>query len=101
MKVTCFDRNNVAIGVVEYTDNLDHWNGNNWTSGRTGRHLGIGRTADGRFYVCYGTEWQGERNRAEIISENKAKELCLRHDSEMYEDLFGEDLPNLSQKEDL
>jgi len=31
------------IGTAECTDNLDHWDGHNWTCGSTGRHLGIGK----------------------------------------------------------
>jgi hypothetical protein len=93
-EVRCYDGEKV-IGMVPYTDNLDYWDGNNYTCGSTGRHLGIGKTKDGRFYVCHGTQWQGERDYARIITETKAKELCLEHDPSEYVKIFGEEPPEL------
>ena len=93
-RVRCYDGEKV-IGMVKYTDNLDHWDGNNNTCGSTGRHLGIGKTKDGRYYACHGTQWQGERDYARIITKDEAKELCLEHDPGEYARLFGEDAPEL------
>ncbi|WP_456326471.1 hypothetical protein [Palaeococcus sp. (in: euryarchaeotes)] len=91
-KVRLFDDDKV-IGVVKYTNNLDHWDGHNWTCGSPGRHLGIGKTKDGRFYLCHGTQWQGERDYAEIISEEEAKRLVLMHNPDIFEKLFNEPVP--------
>ena len=82
-----------AIGLVDYTANLDHWDGHNFTCGSTGHHLGIGKLKDGRFYACHGTQWQGERDYAEVISETEAKKLCLSNDPDVYGNLFGEPAP--------
>lgn len=95
MKVRCFDGEKV-IGAVNYTDNLDTWNGRNWTSGSLGRHLGVGKLEDGRFYACYGTEWQGRKDYAEVISEDEAKELVLRYNLNVYKELFDEEAPDLT-----
>jgi len=92
--VRCFEDGKV-VGMVPYTDNLNYWDGHNWTCGSTGRHLGIGKTKDGRFYICYGTQWEGERDYAEIVSGQEAKELVLRHNPKIYEEIFGESLPVL------
>ncbi len=94
-KVRLFDDDEV-IGLVEYTDNLDRWDGSNHTCGSPGRHLGIGRLRDGRYYVCHGTNWQGEKDFAEVITEEEAKKLCLKHNPDVYEELFGEEPPVLS-----
>ena len=94
-KVRLFE-DDEAIGTVEYTNNLDHWDGSNHTSGSTGHHLGVGKLKDGRFYVCHGTQWQGERNSAEVITEDEAKSLTLQHNPEIYEELFGEEAPDLT-----
>lgn len=95
-KVRCFDEEGGdVIGMVNYTANLDHWDGHNWTSGSTGRHIGVGKTKDGRFYVCHGTQWQGEQDYAVIITEDEAKKLTLRHDPDRYEEIFGEEVPEL------
>jgi hypothetical protein len=92
-KVQLFEDDN-CIGMVDYTDNLDRWDGHNMTSGSSGRHLGIGRCKKG-WYVCNGTQWQGERDNAQLISEEEAKQLCLNHNPEKYQDLFGEKPPDL------
>lgn len=93
-KVRCFDGEDAA-GMVKYTANLDYWDGRNWTCGEVGKHLGLGKTKDGRFYVCRGTDWQGEYDYAEIISEEDAKKLCLKHNPDIYEDVFNETPPEL------
>ncbi|WP_456473577.1 hypothetical protein [Desulfolithobacter sp.] len=93
-KVRCYEDGN-AIGVVSYTDNLDHWDGNNYTCGSVGRHLGIGKTKDGRYYLCHGTQWQGERSYAEIVSEAEAKQAVLHHNPDLYEEIFNEAIPDL------
>ena len=92
--VRCFDGDDV-IGMVEYTDNLDYWDGSNHTCGSAGRHLGIGKTQDGGFYLVHGTQWQGERDSAEIVSEQEAKATVLKHNPEIYEEMFGESAPKL------
>jgi hypothetical protein len=92
--VTLFE-GDVAIGVVGYTENLDQWNGRNRNGGETGRHLGLGQLQDGRYYLCYGTQWEGERNYAEVISEDEAKAVALTHDLDVYVFFFGR-LPNLT-----
>ena len=96
MRVTLYDGDR-AIGRVQYTANLDHWDGNNYTSGSTGCHLGCGKTTDGRYYLCYGTQWSGQRDRAEIVSETEAQETVLANDADEYAALFGEPVPVLSE----
>ena len=93
-KVRLFD-GETAIGLVEYTANLDHWDGRNWTCGSTGRHLGLGKLKDGRFYVCPGTQWQGERDSARIVTEDEAKSLCMEHNPDVFAEIFGETPPEL------
>lgn len=94
-RVPLFDGDR-CIGRVSYTDNLDYWDGRNHTCGSTGHHLGVGKLRDGRFYLCHGTNWQGERDRAEVVSEEVAKEAVMRVGFErLYRDLFDEDLPDM------
>ena len=95
--VSCYDGegHEKVIGMVPYTDNLDHWDGHNRTCGSTGRHLGLGKTKDGRFYLCHGTQWQGEQDYAEIVSEARARDICLEHNPNIFEEIFGESAPEL------
>ncbi len=89
--VRCFE-NGEIVGVVEYTNNLDRWDGRNMSSGSLGRHIGIGKTKDGKYYVCHGTQWENETDFAEIVSEEEAKKLCLKHNPDIYEEIFEEPL---------
>lgn len=86
-----------VIGLVEYTENLDHWDGCNLTCGGTGHHLGIGRLKDGRFYLCHGTQWQDEQDYAEVVTEDEAKAAVLELSPGLFEDFFGEPAPLLSE----
>jgi hypothetical protein len=90
-----------VIGRVYYRDNLDHWDGHNYTCGSTGRHLGIGKTKSGKFFLVHGTQWQGERDYAEVVSEAEAKDQVMRvGDNKLYRELFGEPIPVLEDEED-
>ena len=71
-----------VVGRVKYTQNLDYWDGRNWTSGSTGRHKGLAKLKDGRYVLIHGTQWQGERDWAEIISEKRALNEVLKPGSE-------------------
>lgn len=77
-KVNVYDDNGDIVARVEYNDNLDHWDGSNWTSGSTGRHLGLTKLQDGSYVLIHGTQWQGERDHAEIVSADQALQEILR-----------------------
>lgn len=68
------------IGRVNSNQNLDFWDGNNWTCGSTGRHLGITKLKKtGQFVLIHTTQWEKEeRNHAEIVTEDQALQEILR-----------------------
>jgi len=66
------------IGRVKYNNNLDYWDGHNWTCGSTGRHKGLTRLKDGRFVLIHGTQWEKERDWAEVISDERALQEILK-----------------------
>lgn len=72
------DEDGEVIAEVEYSDNLDFWDGRNWTCGETGRHKGLTRLESGEYVLIHGTQWQGERDHAEIISASQALQEILR-----------------------
>ena len=81
-KVSVFDGEKI-VGQVEYNSNLDHWDGNNWTGGGTGVHLGITQLKKSKKYVLiYGTQWQGEKDRAEVVTPEEALQAILKHDQD-------------------
>lgn len=86
-----------GLGLVPYTSNLDYWDGHNRSNGKTGRHSGIGKLKAGGFYVCHGTQWEGERDYAEVINEATARSLAIAAgwNSDEYREMFGEDIPVL------
>lgn len=79
--VNIYDENGRVIAMVEANNNLDWWDGSNWTCGSTGRHKGLTRLSDGRYVLIHTTQWQGERDYAEIISEKQALQEILEADA--------------------
>ncbi len=97
--VNVYDEYGDVIAQVQYTSNLDHWDGNNWTCGSTGRHKGITRLADGRYVLIHGTQWQGERDTAEVISASEALQEIMRADAtELLEEPKFSELKELWQQ---
>ena len=76
--VNVYNNEGEIIGEVKYSTNLDRWDGRNYTSGSTGRHKGLTRLKNGQFVLIHGTDWQGERDTAEIISANQALQEILK-----------------------
>ncbi|PAD72865.1 hypothetical protein [Paenibacillus campinasensis] len=73
---------NEIIARVQYTSNLDYWDGGNWTNGGVGRHKGITKLRDGRYVIINGTQWQGERDYAYVVSDREALEAILSSGNE-------------------
>jgi len=87
-RVNVYDGEKV-IARVKYNNNLDVWNGRNWQSGGTGHHKGLTQLVDGRFVLIHGTQWQGERDWAEIISKDRAIQEILKSGDEDLLDKYG------------
>lgn len=67
----------------------DYWDGSNLERGGRNKHLY--KTQKGNFFVGYSTQWQGELDYIEVVSESMAKELYEQlpvHQTE-YDDAFG------------
>ena len=77
-RVNVINESGAIVGRVRYNDNLDYWNGSNFTCGATGRHRGLTMLKDGSYVLINGTQWQGEQDRAEIITEDEAVEYVLK-----------------------
>lgn len=85
-KVNVYNKNLEVIATVEYNNLLDVWTGSNWQNGGTGLHLGITRLEDGRFVLIHGTDWQGRKDHAEIISEKQAYQNIKKYDESLLTD---------------
>ena len=85
MMVNVYNSKGELIATVEYNNNLDVWNGSNWQNGGTGRHLGLTKLEDGTYVLIHGTDWQSERDYAEVITPKKAYELIMEYDKKMLE----------------
>ena len=73
-------KNGEIIADVNYNNNLDVWNGQNWQSGGTGKHKGLTRLEDGRFVLIHGSDWQGVylEDYAEVITPEEALQEILK-----------------------
>lgn len=115
MKLVPLYDGSVNIGSAPLATNLDTWDGIRWRFERTGYHLGIGRLDNGRYYVCYSSDWPegivrrkkddgtyevlfrceddfGPTALAVVITEEEAKALVKEHNEKVYEEIFGESL---------
>lgn len=99
--VNVYDSDGNVIAQVLYNNNLDYWDGRNWTCGILGRHKGLTRLEDGRYVLIHGSDWVGERDWAEVISPKEALYQVLKSgnmhllDMKKFEDLkalYDEDL---------
>lgn len=74
------------VAMVEYNNNLDFWDGSNWTSGPTGRHKGLTQLENGEYVLIFGTNWQGEKDEAILIDKNRAvNEIMRSRDMELFQ----------------
>ncbi len=71
-----------VIARVRYSDNLDRWDGSNWSNGGTGMHKGITRLKDGRYVIIIGSQWQGARDYGYVVSPKEALQEILRSGNE-------------------
>lgn len=108
-RVSVYDEEGKVVGRVRYNNNLDYWDGRNWTCGSTGRHKGLTKLRDGRYVLIHGTQWQGEKDRAEIISPQEALQEILKSGNddllntekfaelaELYKETILEEIPDES-----
>lgn len=70
-----------VIGRVSESRNLDYWDGNNMQHGGMGHHLGLTIRKNGDLVFIHTTQWQGERDWAEVVSEDDAMQAILRADA--------------------
>lgn len=70
-------RDNI-VARVQYNENLDYWDGRDWTNGGRGIHKGITKLRDGRFVIIIGSQWWGSTDYAYIISKEEALQEILK-----------------------
>jgi len=84
--IPVYDEDGEVVGEVEYNADLDFWDGRNNTCGSTGRHKGLTQLETGEYVLIHGTQWQGERDHAEIISPEQAvKEIIASGNHELFD----------------
>lgn len=70
------------IARVRYNQNLDYWDGRNWSNGGVGMHKGITKLKDGRYVIIIGSQWQGEKDYGYIVTPDEALQEILKSGSE-------------------
>lgn len=85
----------IIDGILYDTENAEiiasneYWDGHNFE--RSGRNLHLYKSPKGRFFLCFSSQWQGERTYIEAISAAEAMkyyETLSEHDVS-YEEAFG------------
>lgn len=90
-----------VVARVTYNENLDYWDGQNWSNGGQGKHKGITRLRDGRYVIIIGTQWQGSKDYAYIASEEEAlQEILDSNNVELLEKKNFKRLKEMAEKFD-
>ena len=72
------------------------------TCGSTGYHKGITKLKTGDFVLIHGTQWQGERDSAEVISDKQAFQEILRSgDETLLKKYFPERTKEIDEAEEV
>lgn len=81
-----YTNESAVVGRVRYNADLDYWDGRNFTNGGTGRHKGIAKLKNGQYVIINGTQWQGEKDTAYIVTDEEAlQEILKSGNSELLE----------------
>ena len=67
-----------VVARVRYNQDLDYWDGSNWSNGGMGMHKGITRLKDGRYVIIIGSQWQGAKDYGYIVTPEEALQEILR-----------------------
>lgn len=70
-----------VIARVKYNQDLDYWDGRNFTNGGTGRHLGLTKLKDGNYVLIHGTQWEGEKDFGVIATAEEVLQEIIKSDS--------------------
>ena len=70
-----------VVARVRYNQDLDYWDGSNNTNGGIGMHKGITKLKDGRYVIIIGSQWQGAKDYAYIVSAEEALQEILKSDN--------------------
>ena len=74
------------IARVRYNTDLDYWDGNNMGNGGTGMHKGITKLKDGRYVIIIGSQWEGAKDYAYVVSAEEAlQEILKSHNEQLLE----------------
>jgi len=110
--ITLYDGEEI-IGEAPFTDNLDITTPLRSFTGSPGCHMGVGKLSDGRYYVCYSSDFPegivrrkkedgtfeilyrceddfGPPYLGEVVSEERAKDIVMKYNEDKYEGIFGE-----------
>ena len=103
-----------VIARVRYNSALDYWDGSNHQNGGVGRHLGITKLRDGRYVLIHGTQWEGEKDVAYVVSPEEALQAILKSDNgelldtkkfrelkDLYEDTMAEEEKDLVEEDEI
>ena len=75
--VRIIDRKRYDTSTATLISGNDYWDGNNWE--RQGRNTFLYKTPKGAFFAVHLTQWQGENNSIEPLTEGEAVDMYESH----------------------
>lgn len=97
-KINVYNEEHNIVALVEYNNNLDFWDGHNFSCGSTGLHKGITKLKYGTYVLIHGSQWQGSQDYGEIITKKQALQEILNGNPKLLNETKFKDLAEL-QKE--
>ncbi|MDU7150102.1 MAG: hypothetical protein E6300_16625 [Clostridium sp.] len=79
--VNVYNDCNKIIGRVSYSENLDYFYNGNFQNGGVGLHKGLAKLKNGKYVLIYGSNWQGDRDYAKVISKTDALDEILESEN--------------------
>lgn len=74
------------IGVVNYNENLDYYDGRNFQNGGFGYHKGLTKLKNGSHVIIIGSNWEGVQDYAYVVSDKEAlQEIIESNNLELLE----------------
>ena len=91
-----------VVARVNYNNDLDYWDGRNWSNGGVGMHKGVTVLRDGGFVIIIGSQWQGSRDYGYIVDADEAlQEVLNSYNEEILENQRFKALKELAVKKGL
>lgn len=84
VKVYDSEEKSDIVALVNCTQNLDSWDGQNNSNGGFGMHKGITRLKNGSYVIIISSQWEGASDYGFIVSDEEALQEIISADCQEF-----------------